>query len=63
MNDKWIPTKVRLPKEHGFYMVTAKYSAKQVEVLRVNWAGEWCYFPGVKITAWQPMPEPYSGEA
>jgi hypothetical protein len=58
MDNKWISA-TKPPKEDGFYLVTAKYSAKQREVLRVYWDGEWRYWPRVKITAWQPMPAAY----
>lgn len=60
---KWTPTKERFPEKNGVYLVTAKDRDKEAEVQRVYWDGIWLYWPRVKVTAWMPLPEPYSGEA
>lgn len=63
----WIPCSERLPKRNGEYMCTQEIyslssgkmigkSAKIVEFCN----GEWKQAKHLKVTAWQPLPEPYT---
>lgn len=64
--DKWIPCSERLPDESGTYIVNAienrivhvTFAKWMPRMKRWNLSGSRSYW---KITAWQPLPEPYKG--
>lgn len=64
-NNGWIPCSERLPDESGTYIVNAiensivhvTFAKWMARMKRWNLSGSRSYW---KITAWQPLPEPYN---
>lgn len=64
---KWIPCSEMLPEESGTYIVNAienhivhvTFAKWMPRMKKWNFTGSRSYW---KVTAWQPLPEPYKGE-
>lgn len=65
---EWIPVSEKLPEESGTYIVNAiencivhvTFAKWMKRMKKWNLTGSRSYW---KVTAWQPLPEPYKGES
>ncbi len=72
MNDGWISVEDRLPEEKQFVLATwekpnyrKNVTEIYISILKLIHDKEWygdCGIPNGKVTAWRPLPEPYSPE-
>lgn len=69
---KWIPCRVRLPEESGYYLACVYDEEADDYDIRKNWfahradydidKSEWReLYHGEKVVAWTALPEPYKG--
>ena len=62
--DKWIPCSERMPDISGYYLATLKVSS--ISFVSIKYFNNFCFrwedIGNGKITAWQPLPEPWGGE-
>lgn len=60
----WIPCSERMPDISGYYLVTFKVSS--ISFVSIKYFNTICFrwedIGNGKITAWQPLPEPWKGE-
>lgn len=60
----WIPCSERMPNISGYYLVTFKVSS--ISFVSIKHFNTFCFrwedIGNGKITAWQPLPEPWEGE-
>ena len=64
MNDGWISVEERLPEDETMMLVTCQTKAGRRSVNRA-WYGAGCWHGTGSmsgVTAWMPLPEPYSPE-
>lgn len=71
-NDGWISVEDRLPEEKQFVLATwgkpnyrKNVTEIYISILKLIHDKEWygdCGIPNGKVTAWRPLPEPYSPE-
>lgn len=71
-NDDWIPVEEKLPEESGYYMACIYNEEVDDYDFRKTWfayvddydmdESEWReLYDFERVTAWQPLPEPYKG--
>ena len=64
MMGKWIPCSERLPKKEGFYLVTLGYKHGAETTIRFfrieDGKRYWSIWGNENITAWMPLPDPYT---
>lgn len=62
---EWIPCSERMPDRSGYYLATLKVSS--ISFVSIKYFNNFCFrwedIGNGKITAWQPLPEPWKGEA
>lgn len=62
---EWIPCSERMPDRSGYYLATLKVSS--ISFVSIKYFNNFCFrwedIGNGKITAWQPLPEPWRGES
>lgn len=60
-NDGWIPVEAGLPDELGYYLATVEDNGQPfVDCRWLKYRDEWTCQDGEAVTAWRPLPKPYS---
>ena len=64
MGLNWVPVSERLPENDEYVLITCQTQKGRKSVFRAYWDGKHWVGSGSMstVTAWKPMPEPYSEE-
>ena len=70
---RWIPTRERLPESGGFYLATVildgpiidndRTTFESVEIAYFTTSRTWADWDSEDVTAWMPLPEPYKNNS